>query len=237
MKNQLSILEFDANQIRVTPDQKSVSVLDVLRALGFRDPKSELKRLKKGYFELVAKLATYSFGRHRPTPVADKEQLFELLMTSPSPKTVRFRAWAAETLVKVLDGDITLAASIADRASEVDQVWLENRLKVKRTNRQLNASIQKAGGSGQIYGTVADKNNVAVTGKRAKQLQAERDVKQTRDGLELPELVRMQYLELIESMSLKNNAANGNTQIERTVDKVISQESELWNQNTQRQIH
>lgn len=232
MDNSLEVLSFEDTDIRVTPD-KRVSVLDVLKAMGLKDPRSAWKNIKQTYPEYVAAVASYSFGgRGKPTPVIGRDGLLRLLMVLKGPKASEFREWAAAVLVRYLESDVTLAAEIADRASEQEQRWLEHRLRAKRTNKVLNGTIYQHGGVEDIYSQVADTNNVTVTGMRAKQIQRVRGVRQTRDGMDDQELVRIAYLETLESASIEARRAFGNQRIMATVNSVTHYERDLWNAAT-----
>lgn len=224
----MQVLSFEDSEIRLTPD-KRVSVLDVLQAMGLKDPKGSWRAIKANYPEYVEAASTYSFGgRGKPTPVIGKDGLLRLLMVLQGPKAAEFRKWAASILLRYLDNDITLAAEVADRASEHDQRWLEHRLRAKRTNKELNATICRHLGVEPIYREVADRNNITVTGMRARQLQQLRKVRKTRDGMSDRELVRIAYLETLESESIEARKAFGNQKIMATVNSVTRFEQQLW---------
>ena len=91
-----------------------------------------------------------------------------------------------------VDADITLADDIVQRNNnQKDLKWLENRTKSRVTVLKLNESIKSHDGSGYIYATVSNMNNVAITGQTAKQLQVSRGYNKnnTRDGLTDSELM------------------------------------------------
>lgn len=223
----LQVFKFEQSPVRVTPDGKFCA-LDAVKALGSKNPKATWTHLKKQYPELVQESCTYSFGVGRPSEVITKDSLYSLAMVASGPKAEQFRNWVKTLLQRIDSGDVTLAAEIADRATEEDRRWLGVRLQSKSANKELNSSIKEHGGSEKVYGMVANKNNVAITGKTARELKLERKVRQTRDGMNIQELARMAYLEVTESASIENRNVKGDQAILNTVDVVTRQEAQLW---------
>jgi len=113
---------FDGHKIRAVQGETSLaSVLDVLAALGYAEPKKAWFDIQKRAPEVVTEIVTYSFSPGQPTPVASSKALLKILAAAPNPpdksKLVRFREWAARTLDRVVQGDITLADEIKERSA------------------------------------------------------------------------------------------------------------------------
>jgi hypothetical protein len=110
---------FEGHRLRLTPEKPAgVSLLDILEALGYGDPKREWQRIQVAHPELVAEVATYSFGPGRPTPVVSKRTLLKILNLATGPKLAPFKEWSARTLERYLDGDPELAEEVIARAEK-----------------------------------------------------------------------------------------------------------------------
>lgn len=206
-------LVFEGQRLRITPDGQFAAV-DVLKAIGQKDERNAWKNLKKQYPELVEESSTYSFGTGRPPEVLSEKGLLKLLMVAKGPKSARFREWAATQLQRQIRGDITLAAEIADRSTSApDLEWLGARALSKSTVIDLNRSISAAGCNQTIYSKAHDANNVAVTGMTAAEIQRERGVKATRDGLDVVELGLMIALQGTQARQIRNQQARGEGQV------------------------
>lgn len=174
-------IKFEGHKVRVAADGQ-VSILDAMKAVGIKAPAHAWKRVQKDNPELV-KLATQNnFGRGRPTPVADEEGIYQILMALSTrylddegrAMIQGFRAWLANTAARVRRADPTLAAEIIDRQTDPAKLeWLSRRAENKGAALSLNAGIQRHGGSKRVYSKVHDTLNVAVTGQTARQIQAE----------------------------------------------------------------
>jgi hypothetical protein len=120
--------------------------------------------------------------------------------------------------------DPAIAESVIDRTENAaDLARIEARARNKSTNKELNSTISQHGGTGPIFATVANINNVAITGKTAKQLRAEHNLPakaSTRGVHDTNVMVRMAYAELLESESINNRRCIGNDEITVTVTQV-----------------
>jgi hypothetical protein len=151
-RNSIAVLEFDSAKIRVTPDGR-VSVIDALAGCGVAKPRDAWKTIKS---KLSTELDGYRFpGKgQQNTPVADKEQLMQVLMLSPkAARTDQFREWASSILVRYLDGDVSLAEEIFEltQASPEDQARAAARINGKVSRNLLTATI-KDRGTKHIFG-------------------------------------------------------------------------------------
>lgn len=111
--------QYDGCNVRITPDGK-VSVFDAIAAtLKKKNPRSDWDRLTQANPEVVAICDSFQFpGRgQQPTPVANEEGLYQILMLLPGSNAASFRKWAASILARYRQGDTTLADEIIERAS------------------------------------------------------------------------------------------------------------------------
>ena len=116
--------------------------------------------------------------------------------------------------------------------------YLEARTRSARSNKLLNARIKACGGSDKIaigrknrntYAVVANMNNVAVKGKTAHVIQLTEGVKQTREAYSTNQLAQMEFQELLEAKALATYSVTGHAEIVQTVDRVLSDVSQLVN--------
>ncbi len=142
---------FDGHKIRAVQGETPLaSVLDVLSALGYADSKNTFKQIKDRTPGLVEEISTYSFGPGQPTPVASSKTLLKILAAAPNPpdrsKLVRFREWAAKTLDRVVQGDVTLVEEIRERGAQRQvsalQLPQESRERLSRLYERLADRLQ-----------------------------------------------------------------------------------------------
>jgi hypothetical protein len=111
------------------------------------------------------------------------------------------------------------AIEIIDRTQDPEALKrIEQRVKTKISNKGLNSAISQAGGT--CFAAVADINNVAIVGGTAKQIQAARGVKKTRDGLSRIELAMLETAELLEQEAIEEDRVRGDFQIISTCKNV-----------------
>lgn len=206
--------QFDGQEVRITSDG-AVSVLDAIAAvMKVKNPSKTWKDLQVNYPEVLTFSYDFKFpGRgQKKTPVVDEEGLNQLFMLLPGKNAAEFRKWASSILARYRRGDASLAEEVIDRNNNPEDLKrIELRAKTKRTNKLLNSAIASHGGD--CYRVVANINNVAVTGKTARELKAIRQVKQTRDGLNHLELTMIAAAEELESSGIEARGARGNREI------------------------
>jgi hypothetical protein len=96
---------FGGVTIRVTPDGRMVAI-DILRALGQKDPRNAWKSLKKQYPDIVQESCTFAFGRGGRSPqVLTERGVYKLAMVAGGPKAAQFREWAARQLQRIRTAD------------------------------------------------------------------------------------------------------------------------------------
>ena len=145
----------------------------------------------------------------------------------------KLRASALDIAGRYWQADPTLATEIVEMLD--DPVQLEHiaqRAQSKLTQRMLTDAVKAAGGTGSIYATINDANNLAITGYRAKDLVAKRSQgkkRPTRDLLETDELIELQFLEVQERRAFKKLQIHGNEAILKG-QKAVMEKFKLFNQ-------
>jgi hypothetical protein len=108
-------------EIRFTDDGR-ISVYDgITLATGQKNPYSTWKRLSETHPDVLAKCENVQFpdsrGRlNRPTPVADLQVFLEILVILPGRLPSRIRKEAVQTLIRRMNGDLSLVDEILERA-------------------------------------------------------------------------------------------------------------------------
>ncbi|GGO19796.1 hypothetical protein [Deinococcus humi] len=211
----LSITLPDGGQVRKTADGR-MSVYDLLKNCGAVNPRVTFKRLSAEYPEVVTGCYNLKFpgSGQRATPTADEAGWRQIKMVLPGVIGASYRAAVSDLIEKALSGDIATAAAIAERNNDArDLEWLGARALSKSTVLDLNGAISAAGCGQRTYAKVHDSNNVNVTGLTAGEIQAERGVKQTRDGLDVVELGLMIALQGTQTRQIKDSGARGDGQV------------------------
>lgn len=209
----------DGAEIRKTADGR-MSVYDLLKVAGAVNPRVTFKRLSEEYPDTVTSCDSVKLPRkdgkkaNLASPVTDEAGWRQIKMVLPGVIGANYRAAASDLIEKALSGDIHTAAAIAERNNDPrDLRWLGARALSKSTVLDLNSSIAAAGCSQGIYSKVHDSNNVNITGMTAAEIQAERGVKQTRDGFDEFELGLMIALQATQTRQIKEQNAKGDGQV------------------------
>ena len=109
--------------IRVDQGTQKGSVYDVTRVVTGNDHRycaRIFSRIQKQYPELLTKCPPLRInGKGRETPVADAATLVEIAWLLPGKKAVSFRRKGAETVCRMLGGDLTLVDEIQRRHAQV----------------------------------------------------------------------------------------------------------------------
>jgi hypothetical protein len=115
------------------------------------------------------------------------------------------------------EADPAIAESVIDRTENAaDLARIEARARNKQTNKALNGVIAAHGGEGKTFARVADINNIAVTGKTAKQIRAENGLPKkasTRPILPTNSMIHMAFLEDLEAKSIEKKRSLGHSAI------------------------
>ncbi|KAK9864861.1 hypothetical protein WJX84_007949 [Apatococcus fuscideae] len=129
------------HSIRVTPDGKMVSVIDIIMVVSFTDDHGELtnsartnaatylKRLISEHHEVTTWCVTFKFqGRgQQPTPVTARSGVLKIIQLLRGKKAAKFRENVAELVEKYIDADMGLADDITDRALAAHMADLDAR--------------------------------------------------------------------------------------------------------------
>ncbi len=124
------------------------------------------------------------------------------------------------------EADPALAESVIDRTENAEDLKrIEARARNKQTNKALNGVIASHGGEGKTFALVADINNIAVTGKTAKQIRSENGLPKkasTRPILPTSSMTHMAFLEDLEAKSIEKKRSLGHSAIVANVCDVAN---------------
>ena len=121
--------------------------------------------------------------------------------------------------------DVELVEHMVERMDPGDAKRVEARARARVSNKELTATIQEHGGEGRTYAEVNNLNNVAVTGKTARQIKESAGVPataQTRDLLTEVQLSGLNYAEKLEVQAIKERRDIGHDRIVGTCREVAS---------------
>lgn len=148
-----------------------------------------------------------------------------------TPEARRWQKRARELLARAMQGDVRLAAQIAERNPEPGaRRWLAARLESTGARRELLATVARHGGEGRVYGQLGSISNRAVLGKDSAAVRQERGVKATRDGLTSAELLRLAYIDTVTARAIQEREARGNAAILHLHEQVARSERQSWEQ-------
>ncbi|UBV42386.1 DNA damage response protein DdrC [Deinococcus taeanensis] len=152
-----------------------------------------------------------------------------LAFTLDTTQARRWRRRAQDLLTRTLQGDVRLAAQIAERNPDPEaRRWLAARLESTHARRELMSTVARHGGQGNVYGQLGSISNRSVLGTDSATIRRERGVKQTRDGLNSTELLRLAYLDTATARAIQERGAQGNTAILRLHEHVARRERLGW---------
>ncbi|WP_261664527.1 DNA damage response protein DdrC [Deinococcus sp. Marseille-Q6407] len=222
MKNAPLILEFGSVRLPVSAD-------GLLRA------SSALEQLDAGRVDWDWFSEKYGLqGARRdfgdgPEPTLSVAEFTALTFRLDTPAARRWRKRAQDLLTAALQGDVKLAAQIAERNPDPDaRRWLAARLESTEARRQLMSTVARRGGHGTVYRQLGSLSNRSVLGMNSTALRRERGVKNTRDGLNSAELLRMAYLDTATARALEEQDVQGNAAILAVHGETLAREQRLW---------
>lgn len=222
MKNAPLTLTFGSVQLPVSADGL-LHAASVQRQLGLAHLSWDAVVIEHALPEIYR---DFGGGPEAAISVAD----FALLAFAfDTPEAKRWQKRARELLVRTLQGDVKLAAQIADRAPNPEsRRWLAARLESTGARRELLSTVARHGGQGPVYGQLGSISNRAVLGKNSAAVRQERGVKATRDGLTSEELLRLAYIDTVTARAIQEGAAQGNAAILRLHEQVARSERQSW---------
>lgn len=210
--------------VRTSPDGR-LSALDSLAALGLRP---DLKQLGLIVHEHGLEVSHYDFGEGRE-PVFSHAEFAQLAFALETPEARRFRIKARDLFRRYLEGDVGLAAEIAERSpSSEHRRWLSARLESIEARKRFMSTIAQYGGQGDIFQQVSSLSNRSVLKMNSADFRKKRRVKNTRDGMTAAELLRLSYLETATARLIEQKGAQGNEQILRLHRENTEIERKLW---------
>lgn len=235
---ELAITLPDGAQVRKTADGRA-SVYDLLKLAGAKDQRKTFKRLAEQYPDSVADCHSVKFRRAdgklhaQPTPVADAAGWRRILTVLPGVLGKQYRAAVNEMVDQFFEDPEALNTRTLERIEDPEALKrIELRARTKRTNKGVNAQIFSRGGSQSTAKSVANMNNLAVTGSIASDLKAARGVKHTRDGFTNLELALMAVAEELEISAMQSGEVFGHDEILNTAREVTTDVSALRRKHT-----
>ncbi|HEY9643509.1 MAG TPA: KilA-N domain-containing protein [Coleofasciculaceae cyanobacterium] len=214
----LSAFEYNGVDVAINVSNEQMSLTDLWKAAGSpanKDPRQWKRKEGKAFIKAVAKKLNVPEGHIIVSTRGKGGSTFghwQVAMAYAKYANDDLHMHCNDIVRRYFSGDVSLAEEVIDRNNNPEDLKrIELRAKAKRTNKLLNSSIAAHGGD--CYRVVANINNVAVTGKTAKELKAIRQVKQTRDGLNPLELTMLAAAEELESSGIEARAAFGNEAI------------------------
>lgn len=214
MTNLITFEQFEDEQIRVTPDGR-FSIYDVIKLCGCKSQREVWKRLTTHYPDVVTLCDKYKFeGRgQRPTPVANREGILQIIGLLPGAVGKSYRESAAKIFIAFLDASPELAESVIDRAKPEDLDRIEKRLKSKKIRVGFTRTLQEHGVTlGWQFGVCTNEIYKPVLGGDASKLKESRGLlKQDnlRDSLEDVELIAVMLAEEIAQKQIKTENLQG----------------------------
>lgn len=126
-----------------------VSVVDVIKELTGKSGNTASKvveRIRSASPEISTKLSINTFGKGRPTPVADRETIINIMQMLPGIAGDKFRKATAKLVLQYLNADIRLADDIIQRTNDPEKLaWIAARAKGKETRNKFTSTLAKHG--------------------------------------------------------------------------------------------
>lgn len=173
-------------------------------------------------------LQTRDFGAG-PEPSLSVPEFTRLAFTFDTAEAKRWRRRAQDLLARAMQGDIRLAAQVAEANPDPEaRRWLAARLESTASRRELMSTVARHGGQGNVYGQLGSISNRSVLGTDSATIRRQRGVKQTRDGLSSTELLRLAYLDTATTKAIQERGAHGNAAILQLHEHVARRERLNW---------
>lgn len=213
-------------QVRSTPDGR-ISACDALVALGLEGSPERLQEILRQH---SLEPHFHNFGKGRE-PVLSYGDFVSLSFALETPEARRWRSKARDLLRRYLEGDIQLAAEVAERSpSPEHRRWLAARLESVESRKRFMSIVAKHGGEGSIYRQVSSLSNRSVLQMDSGEFRRKRRVKNTRDGMSAAELLRLSYLESASTQAIEARGVRGNEQILKLHQENAEAEHRLWDE-------
>jgi hypothetical protein len=159
----------------------------------------------------------------------DNGTFTRLAFALETPEARRWQGRAQKMLRDYLEGDIKLAADIADRNRDPQQRrWLATRLTGQESRKALMSTVARNGGRGAVFQQLGSLSNRAVLGANSTDIRRERQAKSTRDAMTSAELLRLGYLEAATAQAIERGAAKDNEAMLRLHQRNAEIERQIW---------
>jgi hypothetical protein len=224
-RNELQTIKIGRHQLERTNDGL-FPAQGALEELGVQLPETSIAFYLEGLgIEVIQ--ANFEEG----TRVAiDNGSFTKLAFVLKTPEARRWQLRAQKLLRDYLEGDIKLAADIADRNRDPQQRrWLSTRLTGQESRKALMSSVARNGGRGSVFQQLGSVSNRAVLGANSAEIRRERQAKSTRDAMTSAELLRLGYLEAATAQAIERGAARDNEAILRLHQHNAEIERQIWN--------
>ena len=181
------------HNVRVTPDGKMVSVIDIIMVVSFTDNDRHLKKsarknasdynqmLIRNHPDIAALQRSFRFKGQgqRDTPVAARNGMFQIIQLLRGKQASKFRESMAGLLERYLEADMGLADDITDRALEAhltelkrgrqtkqpeEEAEKDKRIKSRDSTKMLGDALKQAGARLHHYGKTHGGINQAIVG-------------------------------------------------------------------------
>lgn len=142
----------------------------------------------------------------------------ELAMVERTEQGRAIRRYLIELEERVARGDVTLAAEIADRASDADQEWLATRMQGKVARNRFTATLKAHGVEGRGYGDYTNEIYKPIIGGKADEIRLRNGLKpraNVRDTLPLKQLFAVGLAEILAAERIEAKSVHGNVKCQR----------------------
>jgi hypothetical protein len=212
--NLISFEEISDSEIRVTEDGR-VSVFDVIKFCGKKNPRDTWTSLCEGYPEVVGKTDNYKFdGKgQRETPVANRKNILYIIGLLKGAIGKAYREDAANLFVAYSEASPELAGSIIDRATPEDLKKIETRLKSKKIRVSFTNVLQDHGVTqGWQFAACTNAIYQPLLGGTAKEVKEQRGLSKSsnlRDDLDEVEMASVMLAEAVAAKKVKSENIQG----------------------------
>lgn len=230
MNTQAIFAPIDNTKIRMT-DEGKLAVIDMIsETTGYNNDYSGkiLRRIKSDSEAVRTSLSEHKFPgeRQRPTPVADRETVINILQLLPGIAGDKFRAAVAKLVLGFLDADINIAESIVQRNTNPKELQrLAIRAQGKATRNEYTSTLARHGVRGEGFSKCTDAINTPILGNKAAVVKKELNLPQTanlRDHLPTKSLVAIMFAEEGATGIIEAKQAFGNAECELLSGKAAS---------------
>ena len=154
---------------------------------------------------------------------------FDLCLAYVEYLSPKLHAKILETYRRYLEGDVTLAAEVSDRASVADNAWLADRTMAKIGHVALGEALLKHGVTYFGRGRIINTEYAALFGTNAAGLRERYDVKNPRDAMDRGDLALIGLTEDTTRRIIEDRNCNGERDCKYVMMDVANQYADLRN--------